>query len=116
MADELKGRGIQETNVSQQKWEDVYKVENKTLDPKARWKIIEGNEGGSGKLTIRRDFTKAERVEMGEIEDAAYALAETGRLMAHDISMAKFFRELSTDPKFSKSAKEWKEIGELKIG
>ena len=112
MADELKGRGIQETNVSQQKWEDVYKVENKTLDPKARWKIIEGNEGGSGKLTIRRDFTKAERVEMGEIEDAAYALAETGRLMAHDISMAKFFRELSTDPKFSKSAKEWKEIGE----
>ena len=42
MDDELKGRGIQETNVSQQKWEDVYKVENKTLDPKARWKIIEG--------------------------------------------------------------------------
>ena len=112
MADELKGRGKTETNVSQKKWEELYKIENKTLDPKARWRIIDGNEGGKGKLTIRRDYTKAERVEMGEIEDAAYALAETGRLMAHDISMAKFFRELATDPKFSKSKQEWKSMGE----
>ena len=43
---------------------------------------------------------------MGEIEDASYALAETGRLMAHDISMAKFLRALATDSKFSKSTKK----------
>ena len=110
MGDELKGRGINKTNISEKKWNEIYKIENETLDPKAQWKIVQGKEG-KGKLNIRRDFTKAERLEMGEIEDASYALAETGRLMAHDISMAKFLRALATDSKFSKSAKEWKAMG-----
>ena len=37
---------------------------------------------------------------MGEIEDASYAIVETGRLLANDIATAKFFRELSENKNY----------------
>ena len=42
------------------------------------WEII-GEPTKAGKVKIRKDFTKDERTQMGEIEDAAFAIAETGR-------------------------------------
>jgi hypothetical protein len=57
------------------------------------WEVLEELKGG--KVKVRRDYTKAERQQMGEIEDASYAIAETGRLLANDIATAKFFKELS---------------------
>lgn len=58
-----------------------------------KWEVLEELKGG--KVKVRRDYTKAERQKMGEIEDASYAIAETGRLLANDIASSKFFRELS---------------------
>ena len=46
-------------------------------------------------VKIRRDYTKDERINMGEIEDASYAMAETGRLMANDIGVFKFYNDVA---------------------
>ena len=46
------------------------------------------------KVTVRRDYTKEERKELGELEDVAFALAETGRLLSNDVSVLKFFRTI----------------------
>ena len=37
---------------------------------------------------------------MEEIEDAAYAVSETGRLLSNDASAAKFFDDLADDSRF----------------
>jgi hypothetical protein len=87
IGDELRPRGqieiVQKTsyNNPQSVWQ------------KEGWEVLEELKGG--KVKVRRDYTKAERQQMGEIEDASYAIAETGRLLANDIATAKFFRELS---------------------
>ena len=74
------------------------------------WEIIE--RPSEGKVKIRRDFTKDERTQMGEIEDAAFAIAETGRLMSNDISTAQFFRKLSNDSRFALTKEDWLSKGE----
>ncbi len=63
-----------------------------------KWEVLEELKGG--KVKVRRDYTKAERQQMGEIEDASYAIAETGRLLANDIATAKFFREISENKNY----------------
>lgn len=62
------------------------------------WEVWE--KVGKNKLKVRRDYTKQERVDMEEIEDAAYAVAETGRLLSNDVSAAKFFDDLADDSRF----------------
>ena len=47
------------------------------------------------KLKVRRDYTKAERIDMEEIEDASYALVETGRLFANDIATGRFLNKIA---------------------
>mgnify|MGYP003652638633 CR=1 FL=1 len=63
-----------------------------------KWEVLEELKGG--KVKVRRDYTKSERQQMGEIEDASYAIAETGRLLANDIATAKFFKELSENKNY----------------
>ena len=46
-------------------------------------------------VQIRWDFTKQQRVGLGEIEDAAFAIAETGRGFAQTISQYRFYQNLS---------------------
>ena len=48
-------------------------------------------------IEVRRDFTEAERADMGEIKDAAFALDRTGRLMANDVAAYRFFRDLASE-------------------
>ena len=75
------------------------------------WEII-GEPTKGGKVKIRKDFTKDERTQMGEIEDAAFAIAETGRLMSNDIATAQFFRKLSNDSRFALTKEDWLSKGE----
>jgi hypothetical protein len=62
------------------------------------WEVWE--DLGKNKLKVRRDYTKQERIDMEEIEDAAYAIAETGRLFSNDVSAVRFFDELAADSRF----------------
>jgi hypothetical protein len=75
------------------------------------WEVI-GEPTKGGKVKIRKDFTKDERTQMGEIEDAAFAIAETGRLMSNDIATAQFFRKLSNDSRFALTKEDWLSKGE----
>jgi len=60
---------------------------------KEGWEILQELKGD--KLKVRRDYTKAERIDMEEIEDASYALAETGRLFANDIATGRFLNKIA---------------------
>jgi N12 class adenine-specific DNA methylase len=48
-----------------------------------------------GKLIVWRDFTKPERMAMGEIDEARYAIAKTLHGMVHDVEVGKYLRWLS---------------------
>jgi hypothetical protein len=58
-----------------------------------------------GKVTLWRDFTKAERESMGEILDARYNIAKTFMALSHDISSARMFREIARN-------REWTSVVE----
>ena len=102
IGDELKPRGQIETtttrayNNPKNKWK------------KEGWEILEELKGG--RLKVRRDYTKEERIAMEEIEDASYAIAETGRLFANDIATARFFDELAGNKKFVLDEADWKSL------
>jgi len=46
-------------------------------------------------VRVRRDWTKAERTEYGEIEDAPYALYRTGIMLSNDRALGEFFDQIS---------------------
>lgn len=48
-----------------------------------------------GDLVMWRDFTKAERVKMGEIDEARYAIAKTLHRMVHDVEVGRYLEWLS---------------------
>jgi hypothetical protein len=54
---------------------------------------VRGEKGG--KLVIWRDFTKTEREKMGEILDARYTIGKTFMLMAHDLAVGKFYKDIA---------------------
>lgn len=58
----------------------------------------------AGKLVIWRDFTKAEREQMGEILDARYTIAKTFMLMAHDLSVGKFYQDIAQNEAWTRNA------------
>ncbi len=58
---------------------------------------------GKPELKIRRDYTKDERAILGEIENASFAIAETGRLMTNDLTMAEMFRNIAANPNIALS-------------
>ena len=94
LGDELRPRGLVETttlksfNKADSKWK------------KEGWEIIEDATVPKGKVKVRRDYTKEERIEMEEIEDAAYAIGETGRLFSNDVAAVRFFDDLAEDSRF----------------
>lgn len=54
------------------------------------------------KLVMWRDFTKAERLKMGEILDARYTVGKTYALMAHDLANGRFFKDIALNPAWSR--------------
>jgi len=65
------------------------------------WELLGTSEKDFNKLKktdevqIRWEFTKPQRVGMGEIEDAAFAIAETGRGFANTLSQFRFYQNIS---------------------
>ena len=49
-------------------------------------------------VTARWEYTKQERLGMGEIEDGAFAILETGRLMSETLPLYKFYADLAQQP------------------
>jgi hypothetical protein len=94
IGDELRMRGIKK-NWTKADW-------NKGLRPDAdgEWDIV-GKGLRGNEVKIRRDFTAAERAEMGEVTDAAQALNRTGILMSNDVSAYRFFRDMASNPKIA---------------
>ena len=87
----LKMRGKIESGYSKFQWEKGSKP-----DDLGEWEFIENMAGG--KVKLRRQWTKEEKLGMGEIEDAAYAMHKTGRQMSHERALGEFFRELAESP------------------
>ena len=115
VAQNLRKRGITETIAkSSFTKRGPQKAEGKTWEQDG-FKIVK--ELDNGKVVVHRDFTQVERKAMGEIEDAAFAIGETGRLFAQDIPMAKFFNRLSsesdeTGKRFAVTEQEWKQLSD----
>ncbi|MEQ9131109.1 MAG: LPD1 domain-containing protein [Salinisphaeraceae bacterium] len=69
-----------------------------------------------GKATLWRDFTKAEREQMGEIVDARYTIAKTYMGMAHDLSTGRFYADIAKNQDWSTGseppADRWKDANE----
>ena len=90
----------------------IFKLEdyrlNKTVTDIRDWKVV-SEEGDTvyleslKKINLRRDFNKEERVAMGEIENASFAIAETGRLMTNDLAVYKLYENLAKSPDLSMS-------------
>ena len=64
-------------------------------------------------VNARWQFTKQERLGMGEIENAGFAIAETGRLMSYTLPRYDFYARLSEQP-FTKSGLSRVEAMDLK--
>lgn len=62
---------------------------------------VRGTKGGN--LVLWRDFTKAERLQMGEITDARYTIAKTYMGMAHDLATGRFYRDIADNADWSRS-------------
>lgn len=54
-----------------------------------------------GQQQVRWQLTKEQRIALGEIEDAAYAVARTGQLMSNDIATFKFFDDVAKAPQLA---------------
>ena len=113
IGDELKPRGITDTttvsafNKKDSKWgSEGWRVVEElkgNISPKAWAKVPDSKK----KIRVRRDYTKEERLEMEEIENASFALAETGRLFANDIATARFFDDLAADSRYVLNEEKW---------
>ena len=55
-------------------------------------------ETGTAKPFLWRDWTEAEREEMGEIRDARYNLIRTYELLANDLATGRFFEDIAQNP------------------
>ena len=65
-------------------------------------------------VTARWEYTKQERLGMSEIEDGAFAIMETGRLMSQTLPRYKFYDDLAAQT-FTKTAPSTDEINALDL-
>ena len=96
IGDELKLRGLKQV-VPVERY-NAMKAGTTRFPEGGPWDVIARSENGKN-VTIRRDWTKEERLKMGEIVDAAQALDTTGKLLANDVSAFRFFKDIANDPK-----------------
>ena len=106
IGDELRPRGTDPVTITLKTFnnkEGQYQKWN-AAHPKAKFIIVKDSlKDASGKkkklkpstkIKVFRDYTKEERIKLGEVEDATFAIAETGRLMSNDIATANFYQKL----------------------
>lgn len=58
------------------------------------WEVIDDTQN----FRVRRQWFKEEKLQMGEIEDAAYALHKTGQMMGNERALGEFFNDLAQSP------------------
>lgn len=63
---------------------------------------------GNYEVNIRRQLTLDERKNLGELEDGAYAIAETGKLMTNDLAVYKFYNDVAKQ--FGVAKKDWQKL------
>ena len=59
--------------------------------------VFEVRDVKGGKVVLWRDFTKQEREDMGEIDEARFAIARTMQRMIHDVEVGRYLEKLSQD-------------------
>jgi hypothetical protein len=55
-----------------------------------------------GSVTLWRDFTKPERMKMGEILDIRYTFLKTAITAAHDLATGRLFRDIAMNPDWAR--------------
>lgn len=106
--DELMMRGNVKT-VNQSQWDAGYRPEGEG------WEVVKTETFKNNPdpvVTIRRDWTPEERVQMDEVTDAMLAFDRTGKILANDVTAIKFFNDMA-DPDLGISAT--KATGDLKM-
>ena len=53
------------------------------------------------KVWVNRDWTQAERKEMGEITSASYSMAKTAQMMTNDAATFKFYDDIAKNPELT---------------
>lgn len=57
---------------------------------------------GTGEVVLHRDYTKEERLRIGEIMDARYNIVKTMSLMTRDLATGKFFKDIAMNPEWAR--------------
>jgi len=76
--------------------------------------LIKAGKGDEPLLTARWEYTKQERLGMTEIEDGAFAIMETGRLMSQTLPRYKFYADIAAQT-FTKTSPTADEIQKLDL-
>ena len=76
--------------------------------------LIKAGKGDEPLITARWEYTKQERLGMTEIEDGAFAIMETGRLMAQTLPRYKFYADIAAQT-FTKTSPTADEVQKLNL-
>ena len=71
----------------------------------------------NGKVMLHRDWTEAERASWGEIKDAGYRFVRGQAEVAHDLSLATFFKKVADNPQWSSKTDPggWHYVSDQKV-
>jgi hypothetical protein len=96
-------------NVQVKKFEEPIKATESSVKD-----LIKAGKGDEPLLNARWEYTKQERLGMSEIEDGAFAIMETGRLMSQTLPRYKFYADIAAQT-FTKTAPSADEIAKLDL-
>lgn len=74
--------------------------QHENLDDVGPWELLKDK---GDKSIVRRQWSKDEKLKMGEITDAGYAMQKTGALMARERAMGQLMDEMAKTPSIIKS-------------
>jgi len=96
-------------NVQVKKFEEPVKATEDSVKA-----LIKAGKGDEPLVTARWEYTKQERLGMTEIEDGAFAIMETGRLMAQTLPRYKFYADIAAQT-FTKTSPTADEVQKLNL-
>ena len=96
-------------NVQVKKFEEPVKATEDSVKA-----LIKAGKGDEPLITARWEYTKQERLGMTEIEDGAFAIMETGRLMAQTLPRYKFYADIAAQT-FTKTSPTADEVQKLNL-
>ena len=90
MADELRMRGIKREYIRPKEGVEAWRKEKAAEG----WEFLPNAAKEKRKDAFRYDYTPEQRAEMGEIENASYAMLETGKLYTNDIATLGLYNDV----------------------